>query len=745
MDGITVDGSSLPDPPDMDDLRELAAVFTAADGSTGDPFNQTIREIIKQDDSQSADLTIETEEGNDANEYAPDGPGLHDDLPPPDVVDRDTPDNVSKQLLALRGVTFTDVQSLTRDVRTRSSYSPPQLLGLFGLSMFRADETGAARSVQTYVCTREGCPAHIRYHTADGVIKPHEWQWEHNHDVNDVELRSIQELSAEQRKHIDDLTSMNMTAGQIRIQMGLVVAPQVLYDARRSQLRFFRRDQAERLVEEIEKWDDMTVKVNKDPSGRLKALYCFHTVFEGKEICRQVLILDDTACTNFFGLPLLVVLGVDEYNLSQLIGFALMPDRTVEAFVAFLDWLKPWLGPPGPEHPVPLAFLSDRHGSQLAGLRRVFALSLVIFCAKHLGANIEAALPANSQVREAFWPMMNGEKTESFFLNLIDAELARYKEGSKPWNMLQLLKTSTGHYLPSKCREWTHVRVTSCVEGFFGVLKNMLNHAICTLAMIAKAVRLIGRMWLVNHVKKSLERFEPFLDSGIMASAQQRLLGTSAVAALRAEAAAYESGAVSQPVPRPVDVIARTCCTTARELKLPCRHLMMLRAAENISPLVSSVDVDARYHRLCLSKRVPPPIEFGTAPAPRGEATGGDFTFSNLQSRFESMFGAAERGDQVARNAITDCLTRWTEHLDAIEPPRRAGSRVHDPPAVHHKGQAKVHPSWNSGVRPAGQIRRGAKGQSVRPVDVARKVTRHCGRCRLPGHNVTTCLGDPPS
>jgi hypothetical protein len=40
----------------------------------------------------------------------------------------------------------------------------------------------------------------------------------------------------------------------------------------------------------------------------------------------ETLVTDNISCTNYFQLPLVVILIIDEHILSQLVAFALLPD-----------------------------------------------------------------------------------------------------------------------------------------------------------------------------------------------------------------------------------------------------------------------------------------------------------------------------------------------------------------------------------------------------------------------------------
>jgi hypothetical protein len=120
--------------------------------------------------------------------------------------------------------------------------------------------------------------------------------------------------------------------------------------------------------------------------------------------------MDDTSCTNQYGFPILVVLGIDEYKVSQLLGFALIRDRTTSTFVPFLRWVKQYLreGEANMDSdPTPKAFVVDRHDSQLAAVREVFPRSRIVFCAKHLGANLRQVRGTRSPVVGAFWDLIH--------------------------------------------------------------------------------------------------------------------------------------------------------------------------------------------------------------------------------------------------------------------------------------------------------------------------------------------------
>jgi hypothetical protein len=181
--------------------------------------------------------------------------------------------------------------------------------------------------------------------------------------------------------------------------------------------------------------------------------------------------MDDTACTNRYGFPILVILGIDEYKLRQLVAFALIRDRTMASFASFLAWVKQYLrvgGADSDSEPTPRAFVVDRHDGQLAALRQVFPESRTVFCAKHLGENIRRAMGHQSKAAGAFWDLRHGTITEKIFMEILKAESELYDNGSVKGRMLEFLEENLEHFSPARVNDDTSEKASSRVEGFFG-------------------------------------------------------------------------------------------------------------------------------------------------------------------------------------------------------------------------------------------------------------------------------------
>jgi hypothetical protein len=93
---------------------------------------------------------------------------------------------------------------------------------------------------------------------------------------------------------------------------------------------------------------------------------------------------------------------MDKHKLSQLIAFALIRDRTTQAFAAFFARLKWHLCGSDTDmdsDPTAAAFVVDRHDGQLAALRLVFSKSRIVFGSKRSGIWYREKSPSTHSCR----------------------------------------------------------------------------------------------------------------------------------------------------------------------------------------------------------------------------------------------------------------------------------------------------------------------------------------------------------
>jgi hypothetical protein len=186
-------------------------------------------------------------------------------------------------------------------------------------------------------------------------------------------------------------------------------------------------------------------------ADRFLGWYFFHKPMEANVICEETLIMDDTSWTNCYGFPRLVILAIDENVISQLVAFAFLRDRTTESFSHFLTWMRDHVvnREIDPGHPLPRAIVVPRHDGQYAAIQDVFTRSRVIFCAKHLAANIQRALVSHSPVHHRNWRVPQGNCSEHQYLAVFRFVREDYKEDTTQSRMIDFLEKSLDHYLPN--------------------------------------------------------------------------------------------------------------------------------------------------------------------------------------------------------------------------------------------------------------------------------------------------------
>jgi hypothetical protein len=139
----------------------------------------------------------------------------------------------------------------------------------------------------------------------------------------------------------------------------------------------------------------------------------------------------------------------------------------------------------------------DRSQSQCKVLETVFPHSRIIFCVKHLAANILHTLGDKSVVFQNFWPMIFGEISEEHYVSLIEQELSKKPE-EKIEKFLRTLLGMRESYFLSFTRHYSTEKTSQRVEGFFGHLKADKRYKCEPLITIATRVRGFGETAMCN-------------------------------------------------------------------------------------------------------------------------------------------------------------------------------------------------------------------------------------------------------
>jgi hypothetical protein len=119
-----------------------------------------------------------------------------------------------------------------------------------------------------------------------------------------------------------------MSSAAIHNAMNFIIAPGLLQNIVRPIRRGIVSDEATELAKIASHWEQFTTILVTDPDHNFGGFYAANMTFGETSIFTETLIMDDTACTNHFNLPLFAVIGIDEHGRNQLMGFGILFKRT---------------------------------------------------------------------------------------------------------------------------------------------------------------------------------------------------------------------------------------------------------------------------------------------------------------------------------------------------------------------------------------------------------------------------------
>jgi hypothetical protein len=668
-------------------------------------------------------------------------------LPVVELSDRqeDTPQTIKDSLLWLRNRRVSELVEggLVEEVAIRSRYTLAWSFDLFHVRLFRAEKTEESRSVHWFKCPHPDCQARLKFQIdefgGEDTVRLYEEQWMHSHPIQCTRCRGLSSLTHAQRDAVMECVNHNMSSAQIHQKFDFLISPALLADLQRNAKAKLRSGEAAELKQFLDGRTDVDFKWRMDKvTGTFVGCYMLFKPAQGTQAATGVLVMDDTACTNHFGLPLFLIVGINEHGRNQIIAWAFLFDRTAQEFAKFLKWAKKRLAGAGQPIRSPTAIIVDRHEGQFSAIRQVFPDAQVCFCVKHLAQNIASRFGATSIVHQQFWQLIKGERTEKRWLELLDREVAsllQHVQGNSPkFRMLQWLCDNLKHYSPSWVFQFTSDQASVRVEGTFGVLKRMLNHQKVTLRVLVDAIIKLAwegvRKWLLPRRKAICGR-------DILPLPMQMFIGDQAAKTLREEVRKLRSwNWISQHFNRDA-AEAKQCCLVAKRWGLPCLHLMLLRTeagatqeTKGVEPLLTLFDFPPHVILPNFSEREPllPPDHRTKLVDMKHALRDGEWSRSHLTDRFEPIINAAAGGDPRARDCLTKCWEEYYQGTDA--PPAFFDGRTRDPVRPRKRGGQNERPSHNSGLYYG--VRKGRRSRSCGSA-------RCCSRCHQPGHNCRKC------
>lgn len=182
---------------------------------------------------------------------------------------------------------------------------------------FTCKFSGTTKSCST------ACQSYIYFKRKENKISFSCANWQHNHSLEQMFINSkVNLLTSSLKEEISNMRSEGQSAGFVRRRLDLEVLPKFLYESSRTAIRERYQHQVQNLIQNSESkyiklffiqhfWDEQTYLGSTFISRR----------FVGMPFAEDILLVDDTSCTNKFNYPIIIAIGLDENRISQLIVF----------------------------------------------------------------------------------------------------------------------------------------------------------------------------------------------------------------------------------------------------------------------------------------------------------------------------------------------------------------------------------------------------------------------------------------
>jgi hypothetical protein len=171
-------------------------------------------------------------------------------------------------------------------------------------------------------------------------------------------------LTQEQIQQIRLGTSLGASAGALRRKLNITISKDQMYYYRKTilQIETSETENLAQVTNDLVNWDFQINRENDD-NKTLRHLYAFNRSVYSFRLIHDIMIIDDTMCTNAFDLPLFFLIGVDHNNCSQIVSFGLLRGKKNNDIVGLLMFLNTKLA-----QPVRL-FIGDRSQAQFNAVK----------------------------------------------------------------------------------------------------------------------------------------------------------------------------------------------------------------------------------------------------------------------------------------------------------------------------------------------------------------------------------------
>ena len=266
---------------------------------------------------------------------------------------------------------------------------------------FSAHETSKDRASVIYGCTFSsvGYPAKLVFRQSQSFNS----DFYYSFDLQNSNLTHSQHFIEAHRNCLTDMqiqdirfqTELGVLPGRIRTNVNVDTGSDIYYNIRRPILRYLHNESLDSLIEKLRNGNEKLIKISK-PNDLLNRITIVDNEILNSYYSQDIVIMDDTAMTNMYGMPLKSMIAVDQDYHTQLLAYSILPNKSSDSFIYFFkDFLE--LG--GFEFRI---IVVDRLQAQINAIEEIFPNSHIIYCLVHIRRDLLSYFDSSDEIIRGF-------------------------------------------------------------------------------------------------------------------------------------------------------------------------------------------------------------------------------------------------------------------------------------------------------------------------------------------------------
>ena len=347
---------------------------------------------------------------------------------------------------------------------------------------FSAGETSQNRLTVIYKCSfsSTGCKARLVFNQIQKFNSEYYYSFdpdrsEFTHSNHPVKQHFIEAhrncLSDSQINDVRFQAQLGVLPGRIRSNLEIECGSDIFYNIRRGVLRNQKNEDLDKLIQMLQDGQEKTIKVNKS-DDILERITIIDKEILNSIYSNDIVIIDDTAMTNLYGLPLETMVVIDSEDHTQLLAYSILPNKSTNSFISFFnDYIE--LGGSGFR-----IIVVDRLQAQINALEKMFPNSYIVFCLVHIRRDLLLHFNSSDEIITGFDRAKANPSYSYTYLNYLKRRIIQMTRSDEGHRCLLYLVNNYEHWLPiclvqiGMYANWDSSRI----EGFFGLFKGNYGH-----------------------------------------------------------------------------------------------------------------------------------------------------------------------------------------------------------------------------------------------------------------------------